>query len=240
MALYRDHAVVLRTWKLGEADRIVSMLTQHQGKVRGVAKGVRRTKSRFGGRLEPTSHVAVQLYRGRGDLDTITQVETVDRYDGLRADLDVFGRASAMLEAVEQIAQDRHPNPSLYTMLVRALRTLDGDPSPLVVAAFFWKLLALEGFEPQLDVCVACGKADDLVAFSLEDGGTLCGDCRRGAALGADTLELLRMILGGQLGEALRQPPSGASHAVDALATSAMEHHLERRIRSLGVLGGRH
>ncbi|MEC7404839.1 MAG: DNA repair protein RecO, partial [Actinomycetota bacterium] len=93
MALYRDHAVVLRTWKLGEADRIVSLHTHDHGKVRGVAKGVRRTKSKFGARLEPLSHVTIQLYRGKGDLDTITQVETVDRFVSLRSDPDRFARA---------------------------------------------------------------------------------------------------------------------------------------------------
>ena len=236
MALYRDRGVVLRTWKLGEADRIVSLLTAEHGKVRAVAKGVRRTRSRFGGRLEPTCHVAVQLYRGRGDLDTLTQAETIDRLDPLRRDLDIFGRASAMLEAVDQIAQDRHANPPLYTMLVRGLRTLADDPSPLVVAAFFWKLLALEGFEPHLVSCVSCGRDDDLVAFSLDEGGVLCTGCRRGQTIGADTLELLQMILGGRLADALRRPPSGATHAVDAMATRAIEHHLERRLRSLQVL----
>ena len=98
MSLYRDEAVVLRAWKLGEADRIISMHTLDNGKVRGVAKGVRRTRSKFGSRLEPLSHVSIQLYRGRGDLDTITQVETIDRFLSLRTDPDRFARAEAMLE----------------------------------------------------------------------------------------------------------------------------------------------
>jgi DNA repair protein RecO (recombination protein O) len=148
MALYRDHAVVLRTWKLGEADRIVSLHTHDHGKVRGVAKGVRRTKSKFGARLEPLSHVTIQLYRGKGDLDTITQVETVDRFVSLRSDPDRFARAQALLEAVDQVAQDREPDPELHVMLVRGLRTLDQSDSPLVVAAFFLKLLDHEGVMP--------------------------------------------------------------------------------------------
>ncbi len=163
MALYRDHAVVLRTWKLGEADRIVSLHTHDHGKVRGVAKGVRRTKSKFGARLEPLSHVAVQLYRGRGDLDTITQVETVDRFANLRTSPDRFARGQAMLEAVDQVAQDREPDSELHVMLVRALRTLDQNDSPLVIAAFFLKLLAHEGLEvPQVDArtatCAGCAR----------------------------------------------------------------------------------
>src|SRR4029453_17732995 len=104
MSLYRDHGIVLRSWKLGEADRIVSIITRENGKVRAVAKGVRKPSSRFGSRLEPTSHLSLQLYHGRGDLDTVTQVETIDRFGSLRDDLDRWARASAMLEAVDQVS----------------------------------------------------------------------------------------------------------------------------------------
>ena len=90
MSLYRADGIVLRTWRLGEADRIVVLLTPENGKVRAVAKGVRKTRSKFGGRLEPTSHVAVQLYAGRGDLDIVTQAETIDRFESLRLDADRF------------------------------------------------------------------------------------------------------------------------------------------------------
>jgi DNA repair protein RecO (recombination protein O) len=236
MSLYRDHGVVLRTWKLGEADRIVSILTREHGKVRAVAKGVRKPSSRFGARLEPTTHVALQLYRGRGELDTVTQVETVDRFTSLRGELDAWARASAMLEAVEQVAQDREPNDRLFDMLVRALRTLAAHPGPLVVAGFFLKLLALEGFEPVVDVCVTCGAEEPLVAFDIVEGGTLCDGCRRGPALGAEALQLLQSILGGRLGAALAAPASAATHEIDHLATQVLEHHIERRLRSIAVL----
>ena len=99
VGLYRDNAVVLRTWKLGESDRIVSLMTQSNGKIRCVAKGARKTKSRFGSRVEPTNHLQVQLYRGKGDLDTLTQVETIDRFPTVRQDLELFARASSMLNA---------------------------------------------------------------------------------------------------------------------------------------------
>ncbi|MGI9602755.1 MAG: DNA repair protein RecO [Acidimicrobiales bacterium] len=237
MALYRDQGVILRTWKLGEADRIVTILTKGSGKVRAVAKGVRKTKSKFGARLEPSSHVQLQLYGTRGDLDIVTQVETIDRYPGLRTDLDRFGRASAMLEAVDQLAQEQEVNERLYEMLVRALRTLDEVDSPLVAAGFFWKVLSLEGFEPYLDGCVSCGEDVALVAFDLDAGGALCASCRRGRALTPEGLELLRMILGGRLRDALNLPETAATAEVDHLAGDAMEHHLERRLRSLGVIG---
>jgi DNA repair protein RecO (recombination protein O) len=236
VTLYRDHGVVLRSWKLGEADRIVSIMTRDNGKVRAVAKGVRKPSSRFGARLEPTSHLSLQLYRGRGELDVVTQVETVDRFATLRNDLDRWARASAMLEAVEQVSQDREPNERLFEMLVRALRTLVANESPLVVAAFFLKLLALEGFEPAVDACVACGSDGPLVAFDLGEGGTVCASCRRGTALEPEAIELLQSILGGRLGAALAEPASRATHAVDVLATRLVEHQLERRLRSIAVL----
>lgn len=231
---YRDEAVVLRTYKLGEADRIVVLMTERHGKVRAVAKGVRRTSSRFGSRLEPTTHVAVQLHLGR-ELDVVTQAEAVDVFRRVREGLDRFARASAMLEAVDQLTPDREPNPALHRMLVGALRSLEADDRPLVVAGFFLKLLALEGFRPEVDVCVECGCDDGLVALDLEAGGVLCSAHRRGTALSAEAVELLRAILGGRLGAALAEPASAATREVDQLATRALEHHLERRLRSVGV-----
>ena len=236
MALYRDEAVVLRTWKLGEADRIVSLHTLGNGKVRGVAKGVRRTRSKFGARLEPACHVAVQLYRGRGDLDTVTQAETIDRFTSLRSDPERFARASAMLEAVDQLAPETGGDPDRHVMLVRALATLDRADSALVVAGFFLKLLTLEGVQPQLDSCVSCGADGPLEAMDVHSGGVLCRDCRQGRPISAGALEMLRMMLGGQLATVLRQPVGEAAEEVTGLATAAMEAHLERRLRSVTVL----
>jgi len=235
MSLYRDQGVVLRTIKLGEADRIVTLVTAGHGKVRAVAKGVRKTKSRFGSRLEPMSHVALLLYAGR-ELDVVTQAEVLDHFRPVREDLGRLARATAMLEAVDQVAQEREPNVGLYQMLVGALRALAARDAPLLVPAFFWKLLALEGLHPMLDVCVSCGAPDDLVAFDLESGGALCRSCRRGVALSADALALLRRILGGDLAGALNQVPDATTREVDVLATSAIEHHLERRLRSASLL----
>jgi DNA repair protein RecO (recombination protein O) len=233
--LYNDHGVVLRTYRLGEADRIVVLLTRAHGKVRAVAKGVRKTKSRFGARLEPTTHVAVLFHEGR-ELDIVSQAEAVDQFRDLREDLDRFARASAMLEVVDQIAPEREPNPALYTMLVGALRTLDARDAPLVVPGFFLKVLALEGVGPSVDVCVACGTAEDLVAFDPGEGGLLCAAHRRGVGVSADAVALLRLVLGGQLSAALDAPASAATREVDALATRAIEHHIERRVKSVTLL----
>jgi len=236
VGLYRDVGVVLRTWKLGEADKIVTLMTRNSGRIRCVAKGARKTQSRFGSRLEPTSHIQVQLYRGRGDLDTLTQVETVDRYVPLRENFELFARASSMLEAIDLVSQDREPNEALYVMLSRGLHTLANTESHLVVAGFFLKLLMQEGFAPAVDVCARCGVTSELGWFSVADGGTTCARCRVGSVLSVEAHVLLRLALGGQLGAMLNQPSSPATREVDLIATRLLEHMLERRLRSSTVL----
>ena len=234
MSLYRDTGVVLRTYKLGEADRIVVIMTAEHGKVRAVAKGVRKTKSRFGGRLEPLCHVSLLLYEGR-ELDIVSQAESIDSRATLLDDLDSLTQGIALLEAVDQMSLDREPAPQLYRMLVGALRTLETRPSPLVVPAFFWKVLANEGVRPQLDACVSCDSDENLVAFDLGEGGILCRNCRRGSAISSEALRIMRMILGGGLSAALDESPGPAASEVAHHATAALEHHLERRLRAVAM-----
>jgi DNA repair protein RecO (recombination protein O) len=235
VTLFRDRGVVLRTIRLGEADRIVTLMTEQHGKVRAVAKGVRRTTSKFGSRLEPFSHVALLGWQGRGDLDTVNQVEVIDTFRAVREDLDRMAAAMSMLEVVDQIGQERHGNPALYGMLVGAIAALAERNSPMVAPAFFLKVLVLEGSAPVLDVCVSCGEEDAaaLVAFDLTEGGVLCRTCRRGRPLSPDGLVLLRRTLGGGLAGVLSEPRSPATDEVTALATEAMEAHLDRRLRSV-------
>lgn len=236
MGLYRDEGIVLRTHKLGEADRIVSVLTRHHGKVRAVAKGVRKTKSRFGARLEPPTHLQLQIYEGRGELQIVDQAETVDHFRAIRDDLDRLTRAVSMLEAADQLGLEGEPNPALFQMLLGALRALAGHSGPLVVPGFYLKVLALEGFRAVVDRCVECGATEGLVAFDIESGGTRCSLHRVGVALSPGALGLLRDILGGRLSAALAEPASPATLEVGHLATRSMEHHLERRLRSVAIL----
>jgi DNA repair protein RecO (recombination protein O) len=120
-------------------------------------------------------------------------------------------------------------------MLVGALRTLEGRPSPLVVPAFYWKLLAAEGLRPELDACTRCGETEGIVAFDMHEGGVLCRACRRGTAISPEALRLTRMILGGEMNDALLEAPSGATSEVAHLATAALESLLERRLRSVAM-----
>jgi DNA repair protein RecO (recombination protein O) len=234
---FRDRGVVLRTIRLGEADRIVTLMTEQHGKVRAVAKGVRRTTSKFGSRLEPLSHVALLGWQGRGDLDTINQVEVLDTFRAVREDLDRVAAGLSMLEVVDQISQERLANPRLYTMLVGAVGALAEHHSPMVAPAFFLKVLALEGSAPVLDECVSCGEEDDLllVAFDPVEGGVLCRSCRRGRPISADALLLLRRTLGGGLAGVLSESRTPATDEVGTLATEAVEAHLDRRLRSVRV-----
>jgi DNA repair protein RecO (recombination protein O) len=243
MSLFRDTGVVLRTYRLGEADRIIVFLTEGHGKVRAVAKGVRKTSSKFGARLEPLTHVDLLLWQGRSDLDIVNQVEVLDTFRAIREDLSRVAKGLALVEVSDQMAQERHPDPRLYTMLVGALRTL-ADPasdSTLLAPSFFLKALVLEGAAPVLDVCASCGEPDgvvDLVAFDLVEGGTLCRAHRSGRPMSAAALELLRRILGGDLAAVLSGPPPAGADEVAELATEAMEGHLDRRIKSVRSSAG--
>jgi DNA repair protein RecO (recombination protein O) len=235
--LYRDDGVVLRTYRLAESDRIVVIMTAQHGKVRAVAKGVRKTKSKFGSRLEPMSHVRLLLYRGR-ELDIVSQADSVETLSPMLSTLDRASQGMAAVEAVDQLALEREPNPRLYQMAVGVLRTIAQRPSPLNVPAFYWKLLAAEGLEPQLDACVRCGEREPdttLVAFDVVDGGVQCRACRRGSSISPAALGIMRDILGGRLNEALTLPESPATHEVGTLATRALEHHIERRLRAVAM-----
>jgi DNA repair protein RecO (recombination protein O) len=243
MSLFRDKGVVLRTYRLGEADRIIVFLTERHGKVRAVAKGVRKTTSKFGARLEPLTHVDLLLWQGRSDLDIVNQVEVVDSFRSVREDLSRVTKGLALLEVTDQLAQERHPDPQLYSMLVGALRALaDDNADPTLLApAFFLKALVLEGAGPVLDACAGCGEPDDvveLVAFDLVAGGTLCRVHRSGRPMSATALALLRRILGGDLASVLRGPPPAGADEVAELATEAMEVHLDRRLRSVHSTAG--
>lgn len=231
MATYRDEALVLRTIRLGEADRIVTFAMPEHGKVRAVAKGIRKTKSRLSGRLEPLTYVSVMCWRGR-ELDVVNQVEVIEHFKAIRGDLDRVPVALTMLEVVDHVALERQPMADMFRMLVGALRTLEQRPSPALLGAFLWKLLDFEGVGPSLRLCAGCGSEVALVAFDAQEGGFLCRSCRRGDAVGAETVELIRQVLGGGLRGALEQPPSRATAEAERLAVIATEHHLDRRVRS--------
>ena len=231
---WRDEAIVLGSRKSSEANRVVILLTRGHGRLAVAANGVRKTRSKIGARLEPMCHVDILVRPGRG-LATVDEVRLVTVQHRLHSDLSRLTQGLAMVEVVDRMTPEMEPVPAIFEMLRRALAALDESRSPLMLAGFYWKLLALEGSAPQLDECVRCGATADLVSFDILEGGTVCGSCRMGATVSEDALAVLRLVLGGRLHEALALPESPAVNEVNQLAMDAMEAHLERRIRSLGV-----
>lgn len=238
MTLYRDQAVVLRTQKLGEADRIVTMLSRRHGKVRAVAKGVRRTKSRWGGRLEPFVHVDVQNYQGR-ELDVVTQAEIVDPFDAMMGDYERYTSGTAMLEATDRLTEEREPSLRLYLLLVGALRSLDAGehPSSLVLDAFLLRALSISGYEPSLHACARCGSEGPHRWFAVPAGGVVCTACHPPGSVtpGQPAITLMAALLGGDWPGAdiadarTRRESSG-------LVSAFAEYHLDRRLRSLPMV----
>lgn len=230
--LYKDEAVVLRTMRLGEADRIVTFAGRGQGRIRAVAKGVRKTKSRFGGRLEPFSQVSLVMWRGRSDLDIVTQVDVVDAHRGIREDLDRFAQGAVMLEAVDRVVQEREASPRVFALLVDGLGALGSGNPPLVGAWFLLKLLGQAGFAPSLDGCTDCGAV--ATWFSPGQGGAICGGCRTSEAVPvrAGALKLLSDLM---LEGAWMQADADVVAIATRLARSYAEYHLERRLRSGGA-----
>ncbi|HYU86675.1 MAG TPA: DNA repair protein RecO, partial [Kribbellaceae bacterium] len=174
MTLYRDEAVVLRTQKLGEADRIVTLLTRSRGKIRAAAKGVRRTSSRFGARLEPFSHVDLQLATGR-TLDVVTQAVTIEPFgERIVDDYARYTTGTVLLETADRLVVEEHePATQQHRLLVGALRALSsGDREPgLVLDSFLLRSLAIAGYAPSFDECAKCGMPGPHRAFNPAAGG---------------------------------------------------------------------
>ena len=236
MAHYRDSGVIVRTYKLGEADRILSVITENHGKVRAVAKGVRKTRSRYGGRLELLRHLDLQFYKGRGDLDIVTQAETRDHWPEIRNNLDRLGKALTIAEAVDQVAQDRQPNSELYRMLCGGLATLHVADPALMVPAFMLKVLALEAVAPALDECDIGGETSALEFFDPGTGGVTCAAHQRGRPISSSALELMRATLGGALAKVLEVQQAPHTDEVSSIVHRLWEFHVERRLRSTELL----
>lgn len=240
MSLYRDEGVVLRTHKLGEADRIITMLTRGNGKVRAVAKGVRRTSSRFGARLEPFMHVDVQFASGR-TLDIITQVETIAPYGRhIGGDYPRYTTGTAILETAERLtAEEREPAVQHYLLLVGALRALADrthDPS-LVLDAYLLRGLAVAGFAPSFAECTRCAAAGPHRFFSVPSGGMVCPRCRPSGTVtpSAATVALLSALLTGDWAVADASDPPTRREA-SGIVAAFLQWHLERGLRSLPMV----
>ena len=233
---FKTEAVVLRSLRLGEADRVLHLYTEDRGRLGAVAKGVRRVKSRFGGRLEPLSRVKLVLHEGRGDLCTITAADTVHAHATLRERRSSIERATDACDAVLRLFDAAEPNRPAYNLLCHELAVLDSDGELATHAqalAFRMKLLLAAGFVPELAACAACGEHEHLGAFSAAAGGVVCPGCEAGSfPLTEEAHSFLVAALTRSLSEA---PIAGEAtlRQVDRAVSETVEHHAHVRFRRL-------
>jgi DNA repair protein RecO (recombination protein O) len=240
----KSEAVVLRSMRYGEADRILHLYTPARGRVSAIAKGVRRARSRFGGRLEPFFRLHVELHEGRGELMTVTGAQTIDGYARLRADGRALDAAARACDAVGRLFETSEPHPGVFNLLCRQLALLDqrageGERSAVLgraaALAFRLKLMLAAGLAPQLGACASCGEGEHLVGFSGAAGGVVCGACEAGSfALSEDAYAFMTDALGRSLSDV---PAAGdpALGQVERAIAVTLEHHAHVRLMPAAV-----
>jgi DNA repair protein RecO (recombination protein O) len=240
----KSEAVVLRSMRYGEADRILHLYTPARGRVSAIAKGVRRARSRFGGRLEPFFRLHVELHEGRGELMTVTGAQTIDGYARLRCDARALDAAARACDAVGRLFETTEPHPGVFNLLCRQLALLDeraGETGGSAAGArasalaFRLKLLLAAGLAPQLSACASCGEPEHLIGFSGAAGGVVCGACEAGSfALGEDAY----VFMTDALGRALSDVPAAGDPAlaqVERAIAVTLEHHAHVRLMPAAV-----
>jgi len=240
----RTEAVVLRSMRYGEADRILHLYTPNRGRVGAIAKGVRRARSRFGGRLEPFFRLRIELHEGRGELLTVTGAETLDAYPRLRENARALDAAARACDAVGRLFETSEPHPGVFNLLCRELALLDeqadsrgpggAGPSPASARAgalaFRLKLLLAAGLAPQLGACASCGEREGLVGFSGAAGGVVCAACEAGSfPLGEPAHRFMAEAFGAPLHEA-PDAPEPALGQVERAISATLEHHAHLRL----------
>jgi DNA repair protein RecO (recombination protein O) len=231
---FKTEAVVLRSIRFGEADRVLHLYTAERGRLGAVAKGVRRVRSRFGGRLEPLFRVRLVLHEGRGELCTVTSAETVDAHPALREHRGALDRATQACDAVLRLFDAAEPNRPAYHLLCRELALLGADPTGATRAhglAFRLKLLLAAGFLPELAACASCGDPEHLAGFSASAGGVVCAGCEAGSfPLGFEAHGFLIGALAYPLAEAPEASETALRQADRAIAET-LEYHAHVRLR---------
>jgi DNA repair protein RecO (recombination protein O) len=239
---YKTEAIVLRSIRYGEADRVLHLYSATRGRINAIAKGSRRPKSRFGGRLEPYFRLDLVLHEGRGELATVTSASTVAAHAELRSSGPALMAAARGCDAVLRLCDSEEPNPPAYNLLCRYLALLDGEepPSPVVdgaagratALAFRLKLALAAGFSPELSSCARCGEPDGLVGFSGAAGGVVCAACERG---GFELSPEAHRFMVEALGRPLATAPSASERnlrQVDRAISETLEHHAHVRLRA--------
>jgi DNA repair protein RecO (recombination protein O) len=241
----KTEAIVLRSIRYGEADRILHLYTPQFGRIGAIAKGARRAKSRFGARLEPFFQIRLVLHEGRGDLYTVTAVDTIDAHAGLRDSAEALDSAARACDAVARLFETDEPHPEVFALLSNQLGLLDQYPAhaaaarPANALAFRLKLLLAAGIVPQLGSCANCGERDHLTGFSAAAGGVVCSSCESASfPLGEEAYAFMVAALGQSLADA----PDASGRAlqiVERAIRETAEHHAQVRLRPVAA-GARH
>jgi DNA repair protein RecO (recombination protein O) len=234
----KTEAVVLRSMRYGEADRILHLYTPARGRVSAIAKGVRRARSRFGGRLEPFFRLRIELHEGRSELLTVTGAQTVDGFARLRSDARALDAAARACDAVGRLFETSEPHPGVFNLLCRQLALLDERAGADTERADGWsaalafrlKLLLAAGLAPQLAACASCGEPEHLVGFSGAAGGVVCAACEAGSfALGQEAYTFMTEALARPLSESPRAQEAALAQVERAVA-GTREHHAHLRL----------
>jgi DNA repair protein RecO (recombination protein O) len=234
---FKTEAVVLRSIRFGEADRILHLYSSRRGRIGAIAKGSRRPRSRFGGRLEPFFRLDLVLHEGRGELATVTAAATVEGYRRLREAAATLGAAARACDAVLRLLDAAEPNQPAYHLLCRYLGLLDDPRHPRAAAletalAFRLKLAFAAGFVPELASCARCGEAEHLTGFSGSAGGIVCSSCEGGGfELAAEAHAFMVQALSRPLSEV---PAAGerALRQVERAVSETLEYHAHVRLRA--------
>jgi DNA repair protein RecO (recombination protein O) len=234
---FKTEAVVLRSIRYGEADRVLHLYSATRGRVNAIAKGSRRPRSRFGGRLEPFFRLDLVLYEGRGELATVTAAHTVAGHARLRESGSALGAAARACDAVLRLLDSAEPNPPAYNLLCRYLALLDDPAAPAAASletalAFRLKLALAAGFSPELAACARCGEGDHLVGFSGAAGGVVCAACEAGAF---PLSEEAHRFMVTAVAEPLAEAPAaseGALRQAERAVGETLEHHAHVQLRS--------
>lgn len=238
---FKTQAIVLRSIRYGEADRVLHLYSAARGRIGAIAKGSRKPRSRFGGRLEPFFRLDLVLHEGRGDLATVTGVHTVDGYPNLRSSGPAISAAARGCDAVLRLLDSAEANPAAYNLLCRYLSLLDGQDegaetdgaAGLATAlAFRLKLALSAGFAPELSACARCGEPDCLTGFSGPAGGVVCGACERdGFEISKDAHRFMLDAIGRPLAQA-PMATNGALRMAERAITTTLEHHAHVHLRA--------
>jgi DNA repair protein RecO (recombination protein O) len=241
----KTEAIVLRSIRYGEADRILHLYTPHYGRIGAIAKGARRARSRFGARLEPFFQIKLVLHEGRGELYTVTAVDTIEAHAALRESAEALDSAARACDAVARLFETDEPHPEVFALLANELALLDSVPTHPAAArpgnalAFRLKLLLAAGIVPQLGSCASCGERDHLTGFSAAAGGVVCSSCESASfPLGEEAYGFMVAALGRPLADA-PEASGRALQMVERAIRETAEHHTQVRLRPVSAASGR-